>query len=497
MVRKVKGSRKNVAVDLDASSRDERAPASVNEKVKLQPDSSEPDIGQVANDEMFFGFPRPPFGIEPPIDLAEEMSEFQLWCGDAEAQVGTHRITGTLKVVLHFQPRLVVRWSLTFEEDLFKSIGRNFGEPQAEVSFVTSGPIREVVGLATSSSTGFISGFFESQIPKSLVHHATRAVYLIINGPLEADESIARGNTMFMGRMTAERGSAEVFVDRLNSDDKRANRATYTMTHVAEFRFNKKPNSKLLEGMGHDLFRSLSLMRNGWAGVAGPWLFQDEKLLAIVPQVTKCTRFQTTGWYGGFDRGVFKQLFALLEEQATSGDDDRISVWQTAFHWLIESELCAGGLEGAMILQQAALEAVAWYEIVTKRRLCSEAGFEKLPAEDKLRWLCSLFRIPATIPDQAKELKVVAKTLNQIDVIGALSAVRNALVHNTPKKMRRLRSIEGEGGFIELWRQVGGVLELVVLAMLGFQGTSQRRDTEGAHFNETRKPVPWLNLKDN
>ena len=138
-------------------------------------------------------------------------------------------------------------------------------------------------------------------------------------------------------------------------------------------------------------------------------------------------------------------------------NEDRAQALETALHWLVESEQCAGGVEGAIILQQAALECLAWREIVLERRICSESGFKSLPASDKIKWLLSLHNIQAAIPDKSAPIKSYAKAFNHEDLIDVLVDVRNALVHAEPKKAARLfgrnQGDEERGG---LWYQVGG-----------------------------------------
>ena len=84
-----------------------------------------------------------------------------------------------------------------------------------------------------------------------------------------------------------------------------------------------------------------------------------------------------------------------------------------------------------------------------------------------------------------------AKALNLRDLPDVLVDVRNALVHSEPKKVDRLRqnvSADSMGG---LWYQVGGILNQVLLALIGYNGMMLRRDVDAEFAVEAIRLVPW------
>lgn len=149
-------------------------------------------------------------------------------------------------------------------------------------------------------------------------------------------------------------------------------------------------------------------------------------------------------------------------------------------------------MEGAIILQQNALECLAWLEIVVLRQFCSESGFKSLPASDKIRWLLSLHKIQADIPNNSDSITSYAKAFNLRDLIDVMFDVRNALVHAEPKKAARLfvrnQGIKERG---DLWYQVGGILQQAFLASIGYQGMMLRRDVDAEYAVGAVKRVPW------
>jgi hypothetical protein len=145
-----------------------------------------------------------------------------------------------------------------------------------------------------------------------------------------------------------------------------------------------------------------------------------------------------------------------------------------------------------LILQQAALESLAWFEIVQSRKLCSISGFEKLPASDRVRWLLSLYSISASIPPHCKDLVAYANEFDLQDTLEILADVRNALIHGTPKKVERLVGRNrGDYERTELWHQIGGILDQAVLAVIGYQGDIVRRDLDVTWKHSAIQRVPW------
>jgi hypothetical protein len=286
-------------------------------------------------------------------------------------------------------------------------------------------------------------------------------------------------------------GGVTVTIDRLSSE-KQASRSVYGFTHVAEIRFPSRQHVDQFDAVATLLFRTLSLMRGRWVGLVGPWLYVDEVLHTISPQVTKTTRNGSGyNWCHDTISGIFEELFPRL--QAAYQESERSEALQTGLHWLIESQLCAGGVEGSLILQQAALECLAWFDVVQNRKLCSADGFEKLPASDKIRWLTSLYSIPTVIPAHSTELVSYSKDYPQVnDLPGILVDVRNAFVHSSPKKVQRLFARgRGEDERTQLWYQIGGLLEQAVLAIAGYRGMILRRDIDAEWAVSAVKQVPW------
>jgi hypothetical protein len=83
--------------------------------------------------------------------------------------------------------------------------------------------------------------------------------------------------------------------------------------------------------------------------------------------------------------------------------DDQL--WKTpvkhSIHWYIESNLGAGGIEGSIILAQAALELLGWVYLVedsATAKLSATDFNKRMQAHDRIRNLLNEFGIPTNIP---------------------------------------------------------------------------------------------------
>lgn len=139
-------------------------------------------------------------------------------------------------------------------------------------------------------------------------------------------------------------------------------------------------------------------------------------------------------------------------------DPGRTETFHSALYWYLRATGLAAGVDGGIILLQAALERLSWQRFVLDREALSQDGFTRLAAEDQIRLLLESCRIPMTIPSGLGQLLKIAKELNWNDGPKALTAVRNQLVH--PKEGRKLP-------FPDAWKLAEWYVELVLLHMLG------------------------------
>jgi len=339
---------------------------------------------------------------------------------------------------------------------------------------------------SSKSSSGIVNCVDPRDIPE-----IRSAVFGIINGPQTHGKAISRGRTAMVGRLSASVQGLKVTLDSLGTSSPNS-RTCFSPTHVARLDFDHLVSAAEVEQAKLTLFWTLSMMRQGWVGLVGPWLYADnDKLLSIQTGITKSMRLplgQT--WCLEQIEDAFEMLFTSMTKQLA--DKNRSEPLVSALHWLIESEQCAGAVEGSIILQQAAFECLAWLEVVQTRKLCSRNQFDKLSAAEKIRKLLSLNNISATIPSKCPEVMGYAKEFNLGCLTDVMVDVRNALIHAEPKKIAKLFFRQsGSDERTQLWSQIGGVLQQAVLASLGYDGLMMRRDIEEQYAANAVVDVPW------
>jgi hypothetical protein len=171
-------------------------------------------------------------------------------------------------------------------------------------------------------------------------------------------------------------------------------------------------------------------------------------------------------------------------------------LWKTpikhSIHWYIESNVGAGGVEGSIILAQAALELLGWVYLVedsTTRKFSATNFNERMQAHERIRRLLTELGIPTSIPASLNNLNSEASTLGALDGPEVITKLRNALVH--PKKTKRQAvsqvSVPArmEAHALGLW-----YIEMALLHLFGYEGQYYQRLLNG-RSDEVRARVPW------
>ena len=159
---------------------------------------------------------------------------------------------------------------------------------------------------------------------------------------------------------------------------------------------------------------------------------------------------------------------------------ERAAAFRAALYWYVRSGTGAAGVDGGLILLQAALERLSWQRIVIDGGSFTRENFDKLRTGDRLRLLLNDCGIPLGIPAGLAELTSEANGRNW-DGPWALADCRNLLVH--PGTLQPLP-------WHELWKLARWYVELVLLRMLGFAGEYSNR-TLARRFVGAVERVPW------
>ncbi|WP_265234744.1 hypothetical protein [Lyngbya sp. CCAP 1446/10] len=141
---------------------------------------------------------------------------------------------------------------------------------------------------------------------------------------------------------------------------------------------------------------------------------------------------------------------------------------QDSIHWYVESKKQAGGVNGAIVLQQTALERLAWVLLVQDKRSLSQNGFQKLPAADQVRLLLSSLGIDLKLPTDLINLTKLANQLNWVDGPQAITEIRNAIVHYNPKNHHNKGCGSSQEIGTEAWSLGLRYLEIVLLKLFDY-----------------------------
>jgi hypothetical protein len=211
-----------------------------------------------------------------------------------------------------------------------------------------------------------------------------------------------------------------------------------------------------------------------------------------------------SSWFPNHENGVLTQLLPGFLKWWRSWDED---IANTVLSWYLTSNINAAMLEGSIVLTQVALELTAWTLLVEQEKVISEAGFEKLPASDKIRLLLSKFKISTKLsPDWETSVPELYKLFGQqppqplqnlvvmdnnngnkwVDGSHAFTEFRNGIVH--PKRLRKILNAE-PGATFEVCSLGRWYLELVLLALCNYQGKYVNRLLIP---HQSPEVVPWI-----
>jgi hypothetical protein len=167
-------------------------------------------------------------------------------------------------------------------------------------------------------------------------------------------------------------------------------------------------------------------------------------------------------------------------------DEDWAETISSVIYWLRRSELDGAGVDGGIILLQAALERFAWHVLVRDRGAISDTGFKDLTAADQLRLVLNVMRIPRAVPEGLEGLVRFAKASGGIDAPEAFTRVRNRIVH-PPKPKAKKESYP----YYETYRLGRWYAELCVLSCCGYTGKYSNRVRKDQWVGQI-EDVPWI-----
>lgn len=190
------------------------------------------------------------------------------------------------------------------------------------------------------------------------------------------------------------------------------------------------------------------------------------------------------GWFSGRPATLLEELYpgfaALLAAPLWKGPLRAVLYWYLRANNTSEG----AGVDGGIILAQAALEQLGWVYLVEDKKAVSAQKFDSWNTAKKIAELLRHMDIPLDIPVQSRRLARIAKTNGWSDGPTALVKIRNDLVH------AEQRYLEGrDNAFFDAWSLAQRYIELVILRLAGYTG--HYTDRISARWVGEVARVPW------
>jgi hypothetical protein len=439
-----------------------------------------------------------PVGIKPIYPMDTPNQPITLYTGTVELEQGTKKILGSGSVQYDWLPRPALRFAL----DLLPT---NQQRPELEkcklhlleINWHADAAVFEYSASSkegVSKVNGVVGEFELGQEQK--VNHIIFHVPNFTNyrGQGVRDEKKRKTST---SRSVIEAGEWRITLDKIEDAKRLLDELDaiggFAITHVGklERRDGKNFAAKKSSHAFEVLFRYLSFCRGAWVAPILPVGFDEHG-----DRVWE----QWRGWKIERWKKVDSWFNSHSDEGLSNGFPGFYEKWQDekwkeplllSNHWYVEANMSAGGVEGSIILAQAAFELLGWTHLVDEKLALSDKGYEKLDAADKLRLLLTSCGIPAAIPTTLVKLTATARAKGNDwkDGPQALTEVRNALVHGNPARRKKIfdehLALVHETWGLSLW-----YLELIILKLCGYKGNYSSRVAVARWKGEDVQAVP-------
>lgn len=407
--------------------------------------------------------------------------------------LGDHRFDCTVAVSMRLipGPDIVFRGQFQPDGHWMSMLGLAFESPPASLTLTSSGDRADVMvdQMSAGNPTSFSARIMKGVLYSGVKEVAEEIRFSVINFPnflSQEDAGTFRNSTVLSDSefevQLVPAGDGDEIYKTLKSS------GGYGCTHLGTVRRSDGTGVPFETGLEalQRLHYFLSFACGAWTGIALPMGIDDDG--GVKWREFGNRRMDQWGsrvsW---LDRHNCQVLAPAYRGFATRwADEYSRGVLRKAIYWYLRSNSTTSGVDGGIILTQAALEYLAWTQLVESAAVLSKVGFEKLPASDRLRLLLSRLGIPLDIPPTLESLIDLAPNPSW-DGPRMFTEVRNDLVHPVRKAGRfgveRLP-------YFEIWTLGQWYLELVLLRLIGFDGVYHDRTRPGGWVGEVRA-VPW------
>jgi len=192
-------------------------------------------------------------------------------------------------------------------------------------------------------------------------------------------------------------------------------------------------------------------------------------------------------WFDEHHGNLLSELFDAFAQ--TKADADLGPPFSLALHWYQNSNIRAGGMEGAIILGLTALDLLGAMVVVDRAGVMSDSKYDKLVAKDKLAMLFDVLKVSNAVPATLTHLSAFAATNSWLTSSETLAEIRHGYVHSNKKRRQVVLSAPNLATF-EAWQLSLWYQELALLYLLGHHGEYRNRLT--AEWLGQVERVPWV-----
>ncbi|MBD3886962.1 hypothetical protein IFO70_35640 [Phormidium tenue FACHB-886] len=301
----------------------------------------------------------------------------------------------------------------------------------------------------------------------------------------------------FCDRAIFEADDWKITIDELKTtaDDVKllSSQGGYAITHVGRVErisrtdFTKEECHSILKALSDFLsfvrgFRVRPVLLNGYSA--------ENELVWEEWAASDATSWQNVySWASSLPAKNFAQVFPEFLSWWKEWDEAAKRV----IYWYCESNVQAVTVESSCILEQAALELIAWTYL--KADFESDKSLKDKSTSQKLNYLFSKLKIPQEIPSDLTALRELAnrqdKWKHDRKGNGAyvFVSVRNNITHSAPENQEFLNDTSIQER-IEAWELGLWYLELVLLSLFSYKGEYVNRLHKGNRYFGDVELVP-------
>lgn len=429
-----------------------------------------------------------------PVYITERINQpFTLYEGDMKFLSSSNNldagIQGNGLIKFDWFPSLKLKYRFNCNEFIHSDLG--------EHTLELGNPIVLIKATCTHLSLGqenFASGFLNEPVTITSNPSISYLIFHITNFHDYIGENVQNSSMGWTGRLLLEAHGWRVTIDSLEPELRKElirslkDEGGYAFTHTAKLQriddriFTPEEALDFLSGLSY----FLAFVRGMWVRPFFPVGF-DSSDHCIWEQWNfyKASPYKVnTSWFPLHKPQNLTTVYVGFMKHWI--DPDWQEPLQLAIHWYVESNLQAGGIEGSIIIAQAAFELL--YEFLLG------SSSNRIDADKKLEKLFSWAKLPLDFNDRPCDANFLENLIGftrdkKINLPKAITEVRNGIIHPKPKKdgtsILHSAPLRQETWRVSLW-----YLELLLLYLLDYQGLYKNRtkfNWEG-EYDE----LPWI-----